>query len=319
MACYRPLTAYYSKETNSATGKRSMVFNPKQALQPDNPINLPCGQCIGCKLAYSARWAARCYHESKLHDENMFITLTFDNNHLPKWGDLSKRDCQLFIKKLRKHVHPKKIRVAYCGEYGEKTGRPHYHLLIFGHSFNDLIHYKTSDAGSRLYISKTLSDLWPYGWSDIGEVNFDSAAYVARYITKKQNNSEKINPQTGEPYDWKYLVLDRETGEILHEKQKEFFITSRRPGIGKDWILKRHEDVYNHDHIIIDGRKLTPPKFYDTQFEKIDPDRLSEIKSQRLARTKTRQNIDNNSYYRLLTREESQKLKLKQLTRRLDK
>lgn len=104
MPCYRPLRAWYSKDVNVESGKRSMVFNARYALQPDDPLDLPCGQCIGCRLAYSSRWAARCWHESQMHSENCFLTLTFDDDHLPVDGSIRVRDCQLFLKRFRRFL-----------------------------------------------------------------------------------------------------------------------------------------------------------------------------------------------------------------------
>lgn len=127
MACFSPLVAYRSRDIN-VSGKRSMVFNPSYALAPDDPLSLPCGQCIGCRLKYSAQWAARCFHESTMHEDNCFLTLTFDDEHLPE--SISVRDCQLFVKRLRKFASPEKLRYAYCGEYGELFLRPHYHVLV---------------------------------------------------------------------------------------------------------------------------------------------------------------------------------------------
>lgn len=270
MPCYSPLTAYKSRDVN-VSGKRSMVFNRAYAFEPDVSYSLPCGQCIGCRLKYSAQWAARCFHESTMHQSNCFLTLTFSDKYLPQDGSVRIRDCQLFLKRLRKFAFPEKLRYAYCGEYGELFLRPHYHFLIFGFDFKDKYLW-TERNGVRLFRSQVLERLWPFGNSLIGSVTFESAAYVARYMLKKQKGKDS----------WlKYSEIDSSTGEILLERSKEFFQTSRRPGIGRPWLDKYVGDVYPKDYFTIQGRELSPPRFYDNFFEKIDPLRLDDIKAER--------------------------------------
>ena len=181
MPCYKPLRGYRSN-TKTQTGKRSIVFNPRHGFI-DQPQDVPCGQCIGCRLERSRQWAIRIVHESQMHEQSYFLTLTYNNEFLPKTGSLQKADVQLFMKRLRKKFG-KGIRYYYCGEYGEKFHRPHYHLIIFGCEFPDKILWKI-ERGNRLWISEDLNKLWKKGYCSIGMVTFESAAYVARYVTKK--------------------------------------------------------------------------------------------------------------------------------------
>jgi len=120
-------------------GKRAIVFNPKYGY-PDMPVELPCRQCIGCRLEYSRQWAIRCLHEASLYDENCYITLTYDDQKLPESYDIKNgldlSHFQLFMKRLRKK-YGAKIRFFHCGEYGEDRGRPHFHACIFNHDFQD--------------------------------------------------------------------------------------------------------------------------------------------------------------------------------------
>lgn len=132
-------------------------------------LSLPCGRCTGCRLERSRQWAVRCMHEASQHKKNCFITLTFDSEHCPKDMSLDYRVFQLFMKRFRKRVHPLSIRFYMCGEYGELFGRPHYHALIFGYDFPDKAYYAKSGAGEDIYISRVLSDLWPFGLATIGE------------------------------------------------------------------------------------------------------------------------------------------------------
>jgi len=103
MPCYSPITGYRSKEINP-TGKRSIVFNPAKAEQRDQALQISCGQCIGCRLERSRRWAVRCMHEAQMHRYSCFLTLTYSDEFLPSDGTLVLKDFQDFMKRLRKRV-----------------------------------------------------------------------------------------------------------------------------------------------------------------------------------------------------------------------
>lgn len=308
MPCYSPWVGYYAKDLNPS-GKRSIVANPSLALEPDVPIKMACGRCIGCRLKYSATWAVRCHHEAALHKENQFLTLTFAPEHLPKFNSISVSDCQLFLKRYREWLWRsefKKIRMAYCGEYGEQTGRPHYHFLIFGHMFGDRKQWTTRN-GFPVWRSKSLEKLWPFGHSEIGTLTFDSAAYVARYIVKKAHGAMAS----------KYWVIDQATGELLNENTKEFFKTSRRPGLGKQWALDWRNVYLGLDHVNVAGRKLALPKYYDSLYEVEDPERFSDIKARRLD-TNSRRDKSDESYDRLKVKEQVKLAQLSQLPRSVE-
>lgn len=268
MPCYSPITGFYSKNLN-ANGKRNIVFNTREALD-SNTINLPCGQCIGCKLSRSRQWAMRCMHESSLYEQNCFITLTYDNSYLPEGGTLVKKHFQDFMKRLRHHNPEQKIRYYYCGEYGSQNTRPHFHALLFNYDFNDKTHYTTRND-EKVFKSKHLQELWPFGISEIGAVTFESAAYVARYCTKKITGPAAF-------YHYTHFTPD---GEITRDLLPEYNDMSRRPGIGKPWLEKYMTDVYPEDFVVIRGKKLKPPKYYDTLLSKHDPFTMDEIKERR--------------------------------------
>lgn len=267
------------------------------------PVSVPCGQCIGCRLERSRQWAVRCMHESKLHEENCFITLTYDNEHLPKHGSLNLDDFQKFMKRLRKHFYPKKIRFFHCGEYGEKKGRPHYHACLFGVDFNDKNLYNTTE-GKTYKSSDTLSKLWPFGKHVIGDVTFESAAYVARYITKKV---------TGEKALEHYTDIDMTTGEVLAERKPEYVTMSRKKGIGYNWYKKFKDDVFPSDEMIVRGKITKPPKYYDGLFEIDCPEQARKIKIDRQEKAKKRQ--AENTPARLSVREFVTEAKFKQKQR----
>lgn len=251
MPCYRPIIGYRSKDRNQS-GKRSIVFNPAMALGPGR-IKLPCGQCIHCRLERSRQWAIRCVHEAKLYPKNSFITLTYKNEKLPPNSSLNLPDFQKFLKRLRKKIYPQKVRFFHCGEYGEDLGRPHYHALLFGFDFEDKKPFYKNHRGDQIWRSVTLEELWPDGHSEIGSVTFESAAYVARYISKKV---------TGSLAEDHYAIVDLETMETLGSKKPEYVTMSRRPGIGKHWYEKYSSDVFPSDEIALRGKLLKPPKFY---------------------------------------------------------
>lgn len=261
MPCYTPLTAYHSKEVNPS-GKRSVVFNPRQA-QSGLSFQLPCGRCIGCRLERSRQWAVRLVHEGALHDEKCFLTLTYDPAHLPVDGSLDVAEFQRFLKRLRKRISPTRVRFFHCGEYGEQLGRPHYHCILFGFSFPDRILFKRgSEPSLNLYTSKLLSELWPLGFSTIGQVTFESAAYVARYVVKK----------------WFGDGAD----EHYKGRKPEYVTMSRRPGIGSGWIEKFESDVFPADQVVLRGKKMAPPRFYRDRYELREPELSAELKARRL-------------------------------------
>lgn len=209
MPCYHPQIAYRSKEGRNANGSWPIVFNVKDGYI-DLEVKIPCGKCIGCRLEHSRKWAIRCVHEAQMHTKNCFLTLTYNDENLPEDGSLNKRDIVLFLKKLRDKYGPN-IRFFQAGEYGEvcKTcglhrtkcncekyiptiGRPHHHVLLFNHSFDDMVIHSRK-KGIPLYTSESLQKLWKKGFSTIGEVTFESAAYTARYCLKKFIGDKLIN------------------------------------------------------------------------------------------------------------------------------
>lgn len=207
MVCYYPMHAFQSRH-QGANGKCEVLFNRSVALRKGyKEIKLSCGQCVGCRLERSRQWAVRCMHEASLHKHNCFITLTFSPAALAARENpsLDVRDFQLFMKRYRKRFG-EGIRFFHCGEYGDKLGRPHYHACIFGHDFEDKYFWRKSDSGYPVYRSPVLEELWTHGFSEIGTVTFDSAAYVARYIMKKVNGKDAKDH---------YTSVDLGTGEVF--------------------------------------------------------------------------------------------------------
>ena len=268
----------------------------------DRPLSVPCGQCTGCRLERSRQWAVRCVHEAKMHSENTFITLTYSPEKMPYAGTLVLDDWQKFMKRLGYYAGGAP-RFYMCGEYGDIYGRPHYHACLFGYDFQDKKFYATSRNGDRLYTSALLEKIWGNGLCMIGDVTFQSAAYVARYIMKKRLGKEA------------HLAYERfvpETGEIYNIKP-EFTTMSRGRGIGFAWYEKYKRDVFPLDRVVMNGVKFRPPRFYDGMYELDNPEGFQKLKSQRVSKSK--RHSENNTDRRLKDREEVQQARIKRLQR----
>lgn len=242
----------------------------------------------------------RCVHEAQMHDRNSFITLTYSPEKEPPDGGLHIEHWQLFAKRLRKKIGS--FRYFHCGEYGDINDRPHYHACIFGVDFSGDRTLLKDQRDHRLYRSKMLEDAWAMGHCSVGDLTFESAAYVARYVMKKI---------TGDQAEEHYKRIDPETGEVFTIRP-EYISMSRKPGIGKTWIDKYETDVYPSDQVVIEGRKFKPPRFYD---EQINPDRLIDLKVKREERARARAN--ENTPDRLATKERVLKAKMRRITREL--
>lgn len=301
MPCYHPITAYWSHEINDS-GKRSLVFNPNQGI-PDNPLQIACGQCIGCKLEKSRQWAVRCLHEASLYDHNQYVTLTYNDENLPKDGNLQLEDFQKFMKRLRKKKG-NNIRYFHCGEYGDQYKRPHYHALLFNVNFKDKQIIKNNQQGDPLYTSQELLNIWQKGHVLIGDVTFQSAAYVARYITKKITGKDALHH---------YNNIDLQTGEVLKELTPEYTTMSRRPGIAYQWYEKFKTDVFPDDFVVVNGKKVSTPKYYLNRLEKEDPEAFEDIKFRREEAGK--KCAHDNTYERLLVKEKVKQRQTENLKR----
>lgn len=319
MTCFKPLIGYRSKKL-SDNGKRKIVFNTRDGYI-DRPVNLPCGRCIGCRLAHSKEWAIRCSHEASLYKNNSFITLTYNDANLPANSSLHLPHFQLFLKKLRKKYEPKTIRYYHCGEYGEKFRRPHYHACLFNHDWPDKRLFKQLKSGP-LYTSQILTDLWGKGHASCGAVTYQSAAYVARYVMKKINGPKKddvedwIDEETGEIYSMTHYQTIDENNNIVDIKP-EYTTMSLKPGIGSGWLDRFINDVYPDDFVVLPGgKKSKVPKSYDRFYEIEHPSDYRRLRFKRLARAREKASDSTNS--RLRVREQVQAARLKHLPRKLE-
>jgi len=298
MVCYAPLKAYRKPDGG-------ISFSPSTGYR-DRPLDLKCGQCEGCRLAYSREWAIRCYHESQMHENNCFVTLTYAT--IPEGGTLIANELSKFMIRLRT-AQGNGIRFFGCGEYGDDFGRPHYHAIIFNWRPNDLRKWKQNKQSEWIYTSRQLDKIWSLGYTYTGEATFKSAAYTARYILKKI---------TGKQAQSHYKTIDPETGEITQEKLPEYtrqsLGNSETGGIGKTWYDQfGNTDAHDHDQVILGGRKFPVPRYYDKILEERDPERYARIRNERLRNA--RSHADNNTPARLKVRERVQQRKSQRLPR----
>lgn len=290
MPCYGPLTAYYPAE---GSNDRRLVFD-KRKSGTGIPIKVPCGRCAGCRLEHSRQWALRCMHEKRMHTQSAFLTLTYDNKHLPEGDTLVKAHLQNFMKRLRNDFGPG-VRFFACGEYGEKTNRPHYHVLLLSHTFSDL-RVQTTGPSYNLYTSNTLQRLWTAGNSVIGDVTFESAAYVARYCMKKITG-----PKAAEHYG---------------SRQPEFLVMSRRPGIGSTYLDRYQTEMFTHDNVIVNGVPCGLPRYYDNKYADLNPACEARLELLKIARRRKIDRKDQTSR-RLRTKELVQMAKLNLKSRQI--
>ncbi len=235
-----------------------------------------------------------------MHERNCFLTLTYDQVHLPVDGSLDVADWQKFAKRLRKRVGP--FRFFHCGEYGDENRRPHYHACIFGLDFSrDRVPMKFA-RGNTLYTSQCLEETWGKGFATVGALTWKSAAYVARYVMKKA---------TGKLAETRYARVDPSTGEETTVRP-EYVTMSRRPGIGTEWFSQFASDVYPADEVVHEGKRYRPPRFYDS---KLPVKELEVLKHRR--RSAAGRHAEEQSPERLRVREKVAAIQVDQLRRNL--
>lgn len=245
MTCYAPLKGFRTPD--------GVVFSELGRYDILGPIELPCGQCIGCRMRRASDWQMRVMHEASQYDENCFVTLTYARDALPANGSLCHRDFQLFLKRVRRHYGRKRIRFYMCGEYGPETGRAHYHACLFNVAFReDRVPAGKSNSGSIFFSSEILTRLWSHGIATVQDLTSETASYCARYIMKKA---------LGETAKTAYEVITPD-GEIVQRKP-EYAAMSLKPGIGAEWFRKFGKEVYPSDFVVDNGVKRQAPKYYD--------------------------------------------------------
>jgi hypothetical protein len=299
MPCYSPLKGWKDPDSGGIRFRREGAHTA---------MAVACGQCLGCRLDRSRMWAMRIIHESMVHDMdegNTFVTLTYrskwecDSNqlkngwHVPDDWSLHKSHFQKFMKRLRRRSYEivdgkkkyQRIRFFHAGEYGAvcrhereveeceycNVGRPHYHAVLFNWSPDDW-----EPVGQRhditYYTSPRLEAIWKYGFVQVAEVSFESAAYVARYCLKKR---------TGEGAQGHYENMDDDG--VIHKVLPEYCTMSRSPGLGAEFYEQYKDDIWPADEVPVPGSGVFKkvPRYYQEILEAEDPLTLEEMKAVR--------------------------------------
>ncbi|WNK13694.1 MAG: replication initiator protein [Microvirus sp.] len=298
MSCYRPLKAFRTPS--------GVVFQELGRYDILGDIELPCGQCIGCRMRRASDWSLRVMHEASMWEKNCFITLTYGRDSLPKHGSLEHRDFQLFIKRLRKSAKAQQVRFYMCGEYGPLNQRPHYHACIFNEDFReDRLPAGKGASGSPFYESKRLTELWGHGKCSVQDLTRETAGYCARYIMKKV-----LGPSAKTAYSF----VDEDG--VITERAPEYAAMSLKPGIGATWFKKFTNDVYNGDYVISKGQKMQTPRYYDRLLKKEDRERKETVDWKRAEKAKTKH--ADNTDERLRVREQVEMAKVQHYVRSLE-
>lgn len=285
--CTRQITAF----VNPDGGRPLFGYEGEKAGTPK--IKLPCGKCPECCKDYYTSWTTRGSREILNWDSSLFITLTYSDEHLPKNRSLNKKHVQDFIKRLKKFMGSSRenpIRQSYCGEYGERTKRPHYHLILYNLDFPDKTPHYTTDQGHIVYRSETLERLWTFGHSEFGYATHATIAYLYKYILKKVPRSKKQRPLELMFEGQKYLV------------EHEFIESSRNPGIG---ACLRGSESLKKGFLSVDGVKKKLPKYYLEWLRKNDPDTYDNIQNMKFDFMELKPHEDEK---RLAQKEKAQKL-----------
>lgn len=247
-----------------------------------NSSEVACGQCNDCRIEKAREWANRAMHEAQMHRQNSFITLTYDEKHLPKNGSVDIQEWKRFAARLRQEIGP--FRFIHVGEYGAENLRPHYHALIFGHNFEGTraIWQEDQQTGRRSYRSPVLAKLWPKGFHDIQDLTKEAANYVCQYAVKKIYGT---SVEADERREKRYQRVDPTTGEVW-QVAEETWTMSLKPGIGATWIDKYQTDVFPNDHVVLNGKEYKPPRYYLDRLKKANTKLYEEIKAKRTEKAK---------------------------------
>lgn len=192
-------------------------------LQAENML-AACGKCRACRRSRSREWSVRLWHETMYHSRSSFVTLTYDEDHVPEDGMLKKTDFQKFMKRLRKDVDPEnKVMYYATGEYGDKYGRPHYHAIMFGLGCEDELLFEEN---------------WCKGIVSVGTVTPASTRYVSNYIQKKLYGKAAASDGRVQP----------------------FSLMSQ--GIGKKFALENERLLKEVKRLTVNGVEVAIPKAY---------------------------------------------------------
>ena len=229
---------------------------------------------MDCRIRKRNDWVIRLYGERLTHGDGCMLTLTYEDEHLPMYNGLSRKDFDLFIRRLRKQTN-KPLRFFGVGEYGTEGTRdlnPHYHLIVAGWKPADSIPIAIDENRGIRSTSVILDELWGKGRTEVGELSQGSVKYVTGYVRDKL---------TGQLAHDKLTVHDWRTDQIVRLPDT-FQTSSRRPGLGFNFFRKYWQDIYPKDYITIDGKKFAPPTYFDKLLEQFHPAVFDQVKKQRI-------------------------------------
>lgn len=250
MRCVAPFVAVRKP------GGVRLLGNARSGFFKSGEFPLPCGKCVACLQNRARNWAVRATHELQYHTRSCFLTLTYDEEHLPYAGSLVPEHFQKFMRRVRAEFGAD-IKFLGCGEYGARWGRPHYHAILFGVDFFQDRVKSGSRFGHDVYRSVCLQNLWPLGRCEIGSATVGSAGYVAGYVVKKLGQ------------------------ERLDGREPEFLRMSLRPALGMRWIADNYRHVYARDSVVLDGFELPVPRAYDKWLAREHPFLWEEVQFKR--------------------------------------
>lgn len=266
--CLNPHTIYRLCRKNYK-GERVVVWSRKHMYKNDviyEELQVPCGKCFECLMARARDWSLRCMLEAQDYKINgqlnaCFLTLTYKDSLLPRnplCSTLRYKDVQLFLKRLRKSLNSKiKIRYFCSGEYGSKTFRPHYHMILYGITDPNAVFFRKSYSGLPIYRSKFFEDFWQQGFVFYGSVTFNSCGYVARYCLDK-NKRKKDD-----------IYFNFRDNEFVHMSK----------GIGLNWLLNNYRSLQKQYFINFDSKKYSIPRYFMKKLEQLYPKLYKIIKN----------------------------------------
>lgn len=316
MSCYHPFEAIDWTDKYSDFGEpRRISFTVPMDKRAElkrqgRLLSLPCRHCVGCRLDKSREWANRCLMELSYHDTGWFVTLTYDDEHLPRnpaldhdtgeilsfHASLVKSDLQKFIKRLRKNGQ--EIRYYAAGEYGTQTYRPHYHLIMFGLKLDDLESHGRNVQGDAYFTSQYISKYWPYGFNIVAPITWQTCAYTARYVMKKATHG----------FD-----------KTFYDKagiEPEFQTMSLKPAIGARYMYD-HPEIFDHAHFYVTtpdgGRKMYLPEYFKKKYAESHPHEAYERSLKAIAEKEVQEHLKmmltDKDYYDILKTEEDAKIR----------
>lgn len=267
MACASPLTAYRCSDG-------SLTFSERPGRDVVAPMSLACGQCALCRTARAGELCTRLVQEAHSHDATCVPTLTYSDERLPPGGSVSKRHCQLFLKRVRFEAASRgapRVRFNLISEYSPELLRAHYHAILFGYWPSDAVRFNKSRAGRQQYTSDVLTRLWGHGHVTFQEFSPEAALYIAKHDSWKLTGARAAD---------ECLPVFDASGAIVGHREPEFRLCSRRPGMGASFFDRYARQLLANDFTVVGGSRVPLPDYYLRRGSAFDPGRVSELRAE---------------------------------------